>query len=95
MNKTEMVNKIVERLAEEDIKVAKKSMNKYVDVMLDTIVDTMADGEDVRLTGFGNFSVVDKPERAARNPQTGETVMVAAHKAPKFKFSASVKSVIA
>lgn len=95
MNKAEMVNRICERLAEEDVKVTKKAMNKYVDVMLDTIVDSMADGEDVRLTGFGNFSVVDKPEREARNPQTGEAVMVAAHKAPKFKFSASVKSVIA
>lgn len=94
MNKTEMVNKIVERLAEEDIKVAKKSMNKYVDVMLDTIVDSMADGEDVRLTGFGNFSVVDKPERIARNPQDSSTVVVPAHKAPKFKFSGSVKAAI-
>ena len=95
MNKAEMVNRICERLAEEDVKVTKKAMNKYVDVMLNTIVDSMADGEDVRLTGFGNFSVVDKPERIARNPQDGSTVVVQAHKAPKFKFSASVKSVIA
>lgn len=94
MNKTEMVNRICERLAEEDVKVTKKAMATYVDAMLGTIVDTMASGEEIKLSGFGNFSVVDKPERIARNPQDGSTIVVEAHRAPKFKFSGSVKEIV-
>lgn len=94
MNKTEMVSKICERLAENDVKVTKKSMTTYVDTMLDTIVDALVAGDDVKITGFGNFTVVDKPERTARNPQDGSTIVVAEHRAPKFKFSNTVKSVV-
>ena len=85
---------VVTRLAENDVKVTKKSMTTYVEAMLDVIVDAMADGDDVKLTGFGNFTVVDKPERIARNPQNGSELVIPAHKAPKFKFSNAVKSVV-
>lgn len=94
MNKTDLVSAVVTRLAENDVKVTKKSMTTYVEAMLDVIVDAMADGEDVKLTGFGNFTVVDKPERIARNPQNGSELVIPAHKAPKFKFSNAVKSVV-
>lgn len=94
MNKTDLVNAVVTRLAENDVKVTKKSMTTYVEAMLDVIVDAMADGEDVKLTGFGNFTVVDKPERIARNPQNGSELVIPAHKAPKFKFSNAVKGVV-
>ena len=94
MNKQEMVSKVVERLAESDVKVTKKAMTTYVDAIINTIVDTMADGDDVKLSGFGNFTVVDKPERTARNPQDGSDIVVPAHRAPKFKFSNTVKAVV-
>lgn len=94
MNKTDLVSAVVTRLAENDVKVTKKSMTTYVEAMLDVIVDAMADGEDVKLTGFGNFTVVDKPERIARNPQNGSELVIPAHKAPKFKFSNTVKAVV-
>lgn len=94
MNKQEMVSKVVERLAENDVKVTKKAMATYVDAVIDVIVDTMADGDDVKISNFGNFTVVDKPERTARNPQDGSEIVVPAHRAPKFKFSNTVKSVV-
>lgn len=94
MNKTDLVSAVVTRLAENDVKVTKKSMTTYVEAMLGVIVDAMADGDDVKLTGFGNFTVVDKPERIARNPQNGSELVIPAHKAPKFKFSNAVKSVV-
>lgn len=94
MNKTEMVSKICERLAENDVKVTKKAMATYVDAMIDVIVDTMADGDDVKISNFGNFTVVDKPERTARNPQDGSEIVVPAHRAPKFKFSNTVKNIV-
>ncbi len=51
----------------------------------------MADGESVNIAGFGEFEVVEKAESKRRNPQTGETIMVAAHKAPKFKAATALK----
>lgn len=94
MNKQEMVSKVVERLAENDVKVTKKAMATYVDAVIDVIVDTMADGDDVKISNFGNFTVVDKPERTARNPQDGSEIVVPAHRAPKFKFSNTVKNIV-
>lgn len=94
MNKTEMVSKVVEKLAENDVKVTKKAMTTYVDAVIDVIVDTMADGDDVKISNFGNFTVVDKPERTARNPQDGSEIVVPAHRAPKFKFSNTVKNIV-
>lgn len=94
MNKTDLVSAVVTRLAENDVKVTKKSMATYVDAVIDTIVDTLVAGDDVKITGFGNFTVVDKPERTARNPQDGSTIVVAEHRAPKFKFSNTVKAVV-
>ena len=82
MNKTEMVSKVVERLAESDVKVTKKAMATYVDAMLDVIVDSVAAGEPVKLTGFGNFEVTERAEREGRNPATGEAIHIAATKAP-------------
>ena len=94
MNKTELVSAVVTRLAENDVKVTKKSMATYVDAVIDVIVDTMADGDDVKISNFGNFTVVDKPERTARNPQDGSEIVVPAHRAPKFKFSNTVKNIV-
>ena len=44
--------------------------------------------------GFGKFEVVEKAESKRRNPQTGETIMVAAHKAPKFKAATALKEAV-
>lgn len=94
MNKTEMVSKVVERLAESDVKVTKKAMATYVDAVIDTIVDTVASGEPVKLTGFGSFETVERNEREGRNPATGETIHIAASKAPKFRASSAFKAVV-
>ena len=94
MNKTEMVSAVVTKLAENDVKVTKKAMATYVDAMIDVIVDAMVSGDDVKISNFGNFTVVDKPQRSARNPQDGSEIVVPAHRAPKFKFSNTVKAVV-
>ena len=63
-----------------------------VAAVTNTIIEVLKNGDEVSLLGFGKFSVVDVAEREARNPQTGETMTVAAHKAPKFKFASNVKA---
>ena len=44
--------------------------------------------------GFGTFEVSERPEREGRNPQTGETMKIAASKAPKFKAGKALKDII-
>ena len=94
MNKIELVKNVVNKLAESDVKVSQRAMGEYVDTVIDVIKDALVNGEDVKIANFGSFYVVDKPEREARNPQDGSTVTVAAHKAPKFKYSNVVKAAV-
>lgn len=94
MNKVEMISKVVERLAESEVKVTKKAMGEYVDAMFDTIAESIVAGEDVKIAGFGTFTVVERAERDGRNPQTGESIKIAATKAPKFKASSTLKTAV-
>lgn len=94
MNKVEMISKVVEKLADSEVKVTKKAMTEYVDVIFDTIAESMVAGEDVKIAGFGTFTVVERAERDGRNPQTGESIKIAATKAPKFKASSTLKAAV-
>lgn len=87
MNKAEFIASIAEKGG-----MTKKAAGETVNLVLGTITDALVNGEEVALAGFGKFSVVDVPEREARNPQTGEAMTVEAHKAPKFKFASNVKA---
>lgn len=53
---------------------------KVTDQLLASIADAAAAGEEVNLPGFGKFKVKDMPERAGRNPSTGEAITIAASK---------------
>ena len=86
MNKTEFIAAVA---AKADI--TKKDSAVLVNAVLDTIVDTLKNGDDVAITGFGKFSVAEVAERNGHNPSTGEAIVIPAHKAPKFKFASNVK----
>ena len=94
MNKVDLVKSVVKRLTAEDVKISQRAMGQYVDTIIDVIKDALIDGEEVKIANFGSFSVVDKPKREARNPQDGSTVVVEAHRAPKFKYSNVVKAAV-
>ena len=87
MNKTEFIAAIAEKTGS-----TKKAAGETVNLVLDTIVETLKKGEEVAVAGFGKFYVADVAEREAHNPSTGEAMTVAAHKAPKFKFASNVKA---
>ena len=89
MNKDALIRKYAEITGAtlKDSKVA-------VDGVIEAIVAGMAEAGEVKLSGFGTFSLVEKAESQARNPKTGETVVVPAHKAPKFKFSKTLKDAL-
>lgn len=64
---------------------------KAIDATLETIAEKIANDEAVRFIGFGNFTRVSSPERAGRNPQTGEPLVIAASNRVKFTSSKTLK----
>ena len=89
MNKVELVAKVAENLG-----LTKKEVTSIVDALVETVVETVAAGEDVRISGFGAFSVTERAEREGRNPQTGETIQIPASKSPKFKAASAFKNAV-
>lgn len=94
MNKVELANVVSEKMTTDERKVTKKFAGELVDCVMDVIKDAIMAGEDVKISGLGAFTTVDKPERIARNPQDGSEITVPAHRAPKFKFSSNVKNAL-
>lgn len=80
MKKPELVQAVAEATG-----MQKKEAQAAVEAVLDTIVKTMARGEDVMITGFGNFKVYKRAERMGRNPMTGEQIKIKASIKPKFR----------
>ena len=65
--------------------VSRATAARAVEVVLDTVAERLADGESVTIPGFGTFAVHERSARTGRNPQTGETIEIAASRVPAFK----------
>ena len=65
--------------------IPKTQAEKAINAVLKGIVSALAEGETVSITGFGNFSAPNRPERKSRNPKTGESVIVPAKRVVSFK----------
>ncbi|HHT60766.1 MAG: integration host factor subunit beta [Paludibacteraceae bacterium] len=90
MTKAELVNEIAKRTG-----IGKDEVLKTVETMMDVVKDSLADGENVYLRGFGSFIVKHRAKKVARNISKGISIEVAAHNIPAFKpskeFAAKVK----
>ena len=80
MNKTELVAEIAEKAG-----LSKKDSEAAVKAFIDAVSESLKKGDKVQLVGFGTFEVSERPARTGRNPQTGETIEIAASRTPKFK----------
>ena len=89
MNKTELITAIAE-----NAEISKKDAEKAVKAFIDVVADELKKGEKVQLVGFGTFEVSTRAAREGRNPQTGETMKIAACKAPKFKAGKALKDAV-
>jgi len=65
--------------------LSKTDAGKAVDGVFDAITDALKGGEEVRLVGFGTFSVTSRAASEGRNPRTGQKINIPASKQPKFK----------
>lgn len=88
-NKTELVDAVARICG-----VSKAEAGRAVDAVFTTITDKLTNGEEVRLTGFGAFSVAQRAARPGRNPQTGQTIQIPASKLAKFKAGEVLKGAV-
>ena len=80
MNRNELVDAVAGKAD-----LTKSSANKAVDAVFGSITDALRTGGEVRLVGFGTFSVARRAASEGRNPRTGEKIRIAASKQAKFK----------
>lgn len=89
MNKNEFIEAVAN-----SSEMSKADAAKAVDAVIETITGTLKSGDSVTLVGFGTFLVRDREARAGRNPQTGETIQIAAAKVPAFKAGKALKDAL-
>jgi len=82
VTKDHIINSICDQLG-----VPKRRSAELLDSLLKMIIDTLENGEDVLISGFGKFCVKDKRERKGRNPATGEDLMLGSRRVITFKCS--------
>ncbi|MCY4524619.1 MAG: integration host factor subunit alpha [Halobacteriovoraceae bacterium] len=70
---------------------SKKDSADLIDLIFGVIKKTLINGEIVKISGFGNFTIKEKKKRNGRNPQTGETMDISARKVLTFKSSLVLK----
>lgn len=89
MNKNDLVATVASSTG-----LSKADAAKAVDSVFASITDALKKGSDVRLVGFGTFSVASRAATQGRNPRTGETITIPASKQPKFKAGKALKDAV-
>jgi len=86
MNKTELVAAIAEEAG-----LTKADAARALDATVATVTKALSSGDSVAIIGFGTFKVGERAARTGRNPQTGQTIQIAAAKVPSFKAGKALK----
>ena len=86
MNKVDLVSAVAKQA-----ELSKKDAGLAVEAVVDAISEALEKGDKVQLIGFGTFDVSERAAREGRNPRTGETMKIAASKAPRFKAGKALK----
>lgn len=95
MKKTDLINSVVEICAENGVTITKGNTSKVIDAIVSTIVDTVASGEEVKISGFGSFEPVERAARIGVNPQNPSVkVEIPATVVPKFRASSAFKAAV-
>lgn len=89
MNKKELIAKLAETMG-----TTKKAAEETLDAVTTVITEALVEGQDIKISGFGTFSVSERAAREGRNPATGETIQIAASKSPKFKAAKALKDAV-
>ncbi|HEC28962.1 MAG TPA: HU family DNA-binding protein [Gammaproteobacteria bacterium] len=89
MNKAELIEAVADSSG-----LAKSDAAKAVDGIIEAVTNSLKNGDQVTLVGFGTFLVRDRAARTGRNPRTGEAIQIAAAKSPSFKAGKALKDAV-
>ena len=89
MNKSDIGDRLAERLG-----LSKAAAKGAVDGVFEANGEALANGEEVRLAGFGTFAGQNRAARTGRNPQTGEVLSIPASKTPSFKAGKALRAAV-
>ncbi|MGC4092174.1 MAG: integration host factor subunit alpha [Polyangiaceae bacterium] len=73
---------------------SKKESADLVDLVFETMKETLGRGEKIKISGFGNFVLRDKRQRQGRNPQTGDPIVITERRVLNFKASQLLKQAL-
>lgn len=90
MNKKSLIASVAELSG-----LSKKESTNALEAITQSIQNALKKGNDVRISGFGTFLVIQRPEREGHNPRTGKTMKFTAKKSPKFRAGKTLKESIA
>jgi integration host factor subunit alpha len=89
LTKADMVEHLYEELG-----LNKREAKDLVEMFFDEIRTALSKGDEVKLSGFGNFQLRDKSERPGRNPKTGDVIPVSARRVVTFRAGQKLKSLV-
>ncbi len=89
MNKNDLVSAVASSSG-----LSKTDAAKAIDGVVDAITSSLSGGTEVRLVGFGTFSVSHRKATTGRNPRTGESIQIPASNQPKFKAGKALKAAV-
>jgi|TARA_B100000959_G_C14478599_1_gene418226 DNA-binding protein HU-beta len=89
VNKNDLVSAVADSAG-----MSKADAAKAVDGVFDAISGALSGGGEVRVVGFGTFSVANRKATTGRNPRTGEAIQIPASKQPKFKAGKGLKEAV-
>lgn len=78
----------------DETKLAKKEASQALDAIFQVIEQSLSQGEDISLIGFGSFKVSKREERSGRNPRTGDSMTIPAMKVVKFSPGKGLKEAV-
>ena len=89
MNKSELVTSVAEAAS-----LSKKDAENAVAAVINSITNTLTEGQKVQIAGFGTFEVRERAERIGRDPRTCEEIVIPASKTPAFKAGKALKDAV-
>lgn len=89
VTKADLVEKVYEKIG-----FSKKEASELVDMVFNSLKNVLSEGDNVKISGYGNFLVRQKKERVGRNPQTGEQIKISARRVLTFRPSQVLKAVL-
>ncbi|RDV40137.1 integration host factor subunit alpha [Lujinxingia vulgaris] len=89
MTKADIVDTVYEKVG-----ITKREASDYVDTIFEVMKETLEEGEEIKVSGFGKFEVREKGERVGRNPRTGIEIVIPERRVLRFKVSQVLKDSI-